>query len=147
VTVYSTFHSSCACRVVSRSTRGFGPGLRGAKGRPSRRSRRRSHRSSAEPSPQTPPGYPRASVISNWQAGDILIGRLHAKSPITWLMENQAHYWLLEKLGRRLIIYRSNVNSPVSEEIISKTADPVSSPISAWIRMPGAGYDSSACTS
>jgi hypothetical protein len=35
------------------------------------------HRSSAEPSPQTPPGNPRASVISNWQTGDILIGRLH----------------------------------------------------------------------
>lgn len=33
VTVYSTFHSSCACRAVSCSTRGFGPGLRGAKGR------------------------------------------------------------------------------------------------------------------
>jgi hypothetical protein len=26
--------------------------------------------------PQTHPGYPRASVISNWQTGDILIGRL-----------------------------------------------------------------------
>ena len=38
VTVYSRFHSSYACRAVSRSTRGFGPGLRGAKGRPSRRS-------------------------------------------------------------------------------------------------------------
>jgi hypothetical protein len=36
--VYSTFHSSCACRVLSRSTRGFGPGLRGATGRPRRRS-------------------------------------------------------------------------------------------------------------
>ena len=32
------FHSSWACCAVSRSTRGFGPGLRGAKGRPSRRS-------------------------------------------------------------------------------------------------------------
>src|SRR6516165_3474167 len=35
------------------------------------------HRSSAEPSPQTPPGNPPGSVICNWQAGDILIGRLH----------------------------------------------------------------------
>jgi hypothetical protein len=33
LTGYSTFHSSCACRAVSRSTRGFEPGLRGAKGR------------------------------------------------------------------------------------------------------------------
>jgi len=38
VTVYSTFHNSCACCAVSRSTRGFGAGLRSAKGRPSRRS-------------------------------------------------------------------------------------------------------------
>jgi hypothetical protein len=30
-----TFHSSCASRAASRSTRGFGPDLRGAKGRPS----------------------------------------------------------------------------------------------------------------
>src|SRR6516162_9786524 len=35
------------------------------------------HRSSAEPSPHTPPGNPRGSVISNWHTGDILIGRLH----------------------------------------------------------------------
>jgi hypothetical protein len=26
------------------------------------------------------PGNPRSSVISNWQTGDILIGRLHTKS-------------------------------------------------------------------
>jgi hypothetical protein len=38
VTVYSTFHNSCACCAVSRSTRGFGPGLWSAKGWPSRRS-------------------------------------------------------------------------------------------------------------
>src|SRR4029077_10445325 len=38
------------------------------------------HRSSVEPSPQTPPGDPRGSVISNWQRGDILIGRLHVKA-------------------------------------------------------------------
>ena len=38
LTVYTIFHSSCPCRAVSRCTRGFGPGLRGAKGRPSRRS-------------------------------------------------------------------------------------------------------------
>jgi len=38
VTVYSTSHGSCAGRAVSGSTRGFGPGLRGAKGRSSRRS-------------------------------------------------------------------------------------------------------------
>jgi hypothetical protein len=38
VTVYSRFHSSCPCCAVSPSSRGFGPGLRGAKGRPSRRS-------------------------------------------------------------------------------------------------------------
>jgi hypothetical protein len=38
VTVYSTSHSGCTCCAVSRSTRGFGPRLRGAKGRPSRRS-------------------------------------------------------------------------------------------------------------
>jgi hypothetical protein len=38
VTVYSTSHGSCAGRAVSGSTCGFGPGLRGAKGRPSRRS-------------------------------------------------------------------------------------------------------------
>jgi hypothetical protein len=31
VTVYSTSHGSCAGRAVSGSTRGFGPGLRGAK--------------------------------------------------------------------------------------------------------------------
>ena len=37
VTVYSTFHSSCACCAVSRSTRGFGPDSPGAKGRPNRR--------------------------------------------------------------------------------------------------------------
>jgi hypothetical protein len=38
---YSTFYSSCARRAVSRSTRGFGPSFRGAKGRPSRRGQRR----------------------------------------------------------------------------------------------------------
>ena len=37
MTVYFTFHGSRACCAVSRSARGFGPGLRGAKGRPSRR--------------------------------------------------------------------------------------------------------------
>jgi len=41
VTVYSTFYSSCAGRALSRSTRGFGPGFRGATGRPSRRGQRR----------------------------------------------------------------------------------------------------------
>ena len=38
MTVYSRFHSSCPCRAVSRCTRRFAPGLRGAKARPSRRS-------------------------------------------------------------------------------------------------------------
>ena len=37
-------------------------------------------RSSAEPSPQTPPANPRGSVISKWQTGDILIGRLQTMS-------------------------------------------------------------------
>ena len=35
-------------------------------------------RSSAVPSPQTPPKNPPGSVISIWQRGDILIGRLQA---------------------------------------------------------------------
>ena len=38
MTVYSKVYSSGACRAVSRSTRGFGPGLPGARGRPRRRS-------------------------------------------------------------------------------------------------------------
>ena len=37
-------------------------------------------RSSAEPPPPTPLGNPRRSVISNWQTGDILIGRLQARA-------------------------------------------------------------------
>jgi len=36
-------------------------------------------RSSAEPSPLTPPENPLGSVISNWQRGDILTGRLHQR--------------------------------------------------------------------
>ena len=36
------------------------------------------HRSSAVPSPRIPPEKSSGSVISIWQTGDILIGRLHA---------------------------------------------------------------------
>ncbi len=45
------------------------------------------HRSSAELLPVTPPEIP-GSVICNWHRGDILIGRLHQKSPIRQIMTN-----------------------------------------------------------
>ena len=48
MTVYFTFHSSGACRAVSRSTCGCGPGLRAAKERPSRRSNDSGNKSSDE---------------------------------------------------------------------------------------------------
>src|SRR4029077_9784629 len=50
------------------------------------------HRSSVEPSPQTPPGQPPGSVISNWQTGDILIGRLQQCRRISQVMENYFEY-------------------------------------------------------
>ena len=78
MTAYSTSHGSCAGRAVSGSTRGFGPGLRGAKGRPSRRSSIAIH--SGLPSGRPMAGTRSIRVVAAASAG---IARRAAKSEIS----------------------------------------------------------------